>query len=94
MKTKSTALLCVLAMLFTVVPRAKAYTDPGAIVLDTILIRPACFVATALGGAVFVISLPFGLISKSVHSAAKSLVVVPAEATFTRPLGDLDALVD
>jgi hypothetical protein len=39
---------------------------------------------------VFVVTLPFTLPSKSVHSAAKELVAVPAQYTFKRPLGQFD----
>ena len=68
--------------------------DPAAIMVDTLLVRPLCLAATVIGGAVFVISLPVAATSKSVHRAAEALVVRPAEATFTRPLGDFDDLTD
>jgi hypothetical protein len=47
-----------------------------------------------LGSAIFVVSLPVTAISKSVKKTADTLVVKPANATFTRPLGDMDALID
>ncbi len=65
---------------------------PLAVVADAVVVRPACFVATVLGAAVFVVSLPVAATSKSVKKTAHTLVVKPAKATFTRPLGDLDAL--
>src|SRR3974390_1263714 len=67
--------------------------DPGAVVVDAVLVRPACFVATVVGSTFFVISLPFAALSRSVHRTSQSLVVTPAKATFTRPLGDLDSLI-
>lgn len=94
MKTKSLSLLCALGLGLAATPATAATTDPAAITVDTIVVRPACFVATVLGSAVFVISLPFAAISKSVHSSAHALIAGPAAATFTRPLGDLDALLD
>jgi len=66
----------------------------GAMVADAVLVRPACLAATAVGSAFFVVTLPIALISKSVKKTAKVLVVKPARATFTRPLGDMDALTD
>jgi hypothetical protein len=42
------------------------------------------------GSALFVVCLPFAALSKSVKSTAHALVVAPAQATFTRPLGDFD----
>ena len=61
---------------------------------DALVIRPACFVATVLGSAVFVVALPAAAISKSVKKTANTLVVKPANATFTRPMGDMDALME
>jgi hypothetical protein len=59
---------------------------------DAIVVRPACLVATIVGSAVFVVALPAAAISGSVKKAANTLVVKPANATFTRPLGDMEAL--
>jgi hypothetical protein len=64
----------------------------GAVAVDVLLVRPFCLLGTICGSAIFVISLPVAIPSKSVHSAAHALVVKPAQATFTRPLGDLDDL--
>ena len=57
-------------------------------IADTLLARPACLAATVLGSVFFVVSLPFSLASKKVDRAAELLVVNPARATFTRPLGE------
>jgi hypothetical protein len=93
MKRKLTVLFCVLALVMTGAPRCLAYTtDPGAIAADALLARPACLVATILGGAIFVISLPVAATSKSVHRAAYSLMAKPAAMTFTRPLGDFESM--
>jgi hypothetical protein len=61
---------------------------------DALVVRPVCLVATVVGSAVFVVALPAALISKSVKKTANTLVVKPANATFTRPLGDMEALKD
>jgi F0F1-type ATP synthase membrane subunit c/vacuolar-type H+-ATPase subunit K len=94
MKRKSVSILCALAIGMAGTSSALANGDPGSMVVDTVLVRPACFVATIFGSAFFVISLPFAAASKSVHRSAHALVVAPAQATFTRPLGDMDALID
>ncbi len=60
--------------------------------VDVILARPLCLAATALGSAFFVLSLPIALPTKSVNRSAQALVVTPAKATFTRPLGDFESL--
>ena len=59
---------------------------------DVLVVRPACFVATIIGSAIFIISLPVAASSRSIHKSAHTFVVRPARATFTRPLGDLEDL--
>ena len=61
---------------------------------DALVVRPVCLVATVIGSAVFVVALPWAAASGSIKKAAHALVVRPAAATFTRPLGDMDALMD
>lgn len=94
MKTKQTnrvlIFICLLALLTSGAPGCFASDNPAAIVVDTVLVRPVCLVSTIIGGAFFVISLPVAATSKSVHNAAKALVMKPAAATFTRPLGDFE----
>jgi hypothetical protein len=66
--------------------------SPEGIAADIVVVRPACFVATVLGSALFVVALPVAAISKSVNKTANTLVVKPAQATFTRPLGEFESL--
>lgn len=97
MKTKARFISwLVLACFVASVTPSYAMEDgsPEAVVADTIIARPACFVATILGGAFFVVALPFSSISGTVDKTAEALVVKPARATFTRPLGDLSDLTD
>lgn len=95
MKTKFWSAVCILAVTFATVTPASA-SDDGSfeIIADTLVVRPACLVATVVGSAFFVVSLPFAAASKSVKKTAKTLVVKPAQATFTRPVGDMDALFE
>ena len=97
MKTKALAVFCVLALILAGTPQCLAQDDrpapgAGAIAADTLFVRPACLVATIVGSALFVISLPIAAVTKSVHQTAHALVVKPAEATFKRPLGDMEDL--
>lgn len=73
---------------------ARASEKPGtlAVAVDAAVVRPACFVATVLGAALFAVTLPVAATSKSIKQTADALVVKPAQATFTRPLGDLESL--
>ena len=62
-----------------------------AIVVDGLLLRPGGVIATLVGSAVFVITLPFSIPTKSVEKAAQKLVVDPARYTFVRPLGQIES---
>ena len=93
MKTTMTTVVCVLALIAGSMTPAQA--DDGsslAVTADVLLARPACLVATVIGSALFVVSLPVAIPSKSVKKVANTLVVTPGKATFTRPLGELSSL--
>ena len=74
--------------------RAADSSDPGVLAADALIARPACLIATFIGSAIFVVTLPIAATSRSIHRSARALVVKPASATFTRPLGDLDSLTE
>jgi hypothetical protein len=95
MKTKLITTACVLALtLSTVTPCRADDSDSMKVIADTVIVRPMCLVATVVGSAFFVISLPWAATSRSIKQSAHALVVKPAKATFTRPLGDMYALED
>jgi hypothetical protein len=96
MKAKLITSFCVLAISLSGVAYGSVYDNgqPVTVAVDAVVVRPACFLATVVGSAIFVVALPVAAISKSVKSTAHALVVTPANATFSRPLGDMDALLD
>jgi hypothetical protein len=95
MKTKLLIALCVLTMTFGNVTISRAdEDDPLDIIADVAIVRPGCFLATVGGSVIFVVGLPFAALSKSVKKTADTLVVKPAKATFTRPLGDFTDLTN
>lgn len=55
---------------------------------DLVLVRPLGIVATVLGCAVFIVSLPFSALGGNTKEASQKLIVEPASFTFKRPLGD------
>ena len=59
----------------------------AAMVADLVLARPIGLIATVLGSAVFIASLPFTLLGGNADAAAVTLVIEPAKFTFFRPLG-------
>ena len=61
------------------------------ILVDGLLLRPAGVLATIVGSAAFVVTLPFSIPTRSVDKAAQKLVVDPARYTFIRPLGQIES---
>ncbi len=96
MKKKLMTLACVLAISLGSVTPSVASESYGSleVIADIFLVRPGCFVATILGSAAFVVALPVAAISHSIPSTAHTLVVIPAKATFSRPVGDMSDLMD
>jgi hypothetical protein len=60
----------------------------GAMMYDTIVVRPIGLVATAVGSVFWLISLPFSASGDNTETATKKLVKEPAAYTFKRPLGE------
>jgi len=81
------------ALLLTALVSVPAQAQPAEgvrtedAVVDALVARPVGLVATLLGSAVFVVSLPFSALGGNVDDAAQALVVGPAKETFTRCLG-------
>ena len=96
MRAKLLTTICVLTVGLGSVASSSAAeeSNPLEVAADAIVVRPACLVATVVGSAAFVVALPAALFSKSVKKTANALVVTPAKATFTRPMGDMEALLD
>ena len=95
MKRTRLILLCaILAASFA--PATQAFEDDTfeAVAADVLVVRPFSFVATVLGSALFVVSLPIAAISGSADDTAEALVMTPGRMTFTRPLGELSTLAD
>jgi hypothetical protein len=90
---KSKLLLCVCCAALVSFPSVAGERGPLAVVVDAVVVRPASLAVTILGSGLFLATLPFSIPSKSTGKTADTLVSYPARMTFTRPLGDLDALV-
>lgn len=72
----------------------QEHTDTCDMVVDTVICRPAGLVATAVGTALWVVSLPFSLAGGNEEEARKKLVYEPAAYTFKRPLGSRECSCD
>ena len=66
--------------------RPNAFAMAG----DLVVARPIGLVLTAVGGAAFLVSLPFTALAGSVAESAETLVLGPAETTFIRCLGCIE----
>ncbi len=62
---------------------------PETMIFDGLVVRPLGLVATVVGTAAWVVTLPFSLLGRNAMDAGKVMVVEPAAFTFTRPLGEL-----
>ena len=58
--------------------------------VDLVIARPAGLVAPIAGSVIFVVALPFSLLGGNTDETWESLVVSPAEYTFTRPVGEFE----
>lgn len=56
--------------------------------VDFFFLRPAGLLATVVGSAFFVVSLPLNYATGTTRPAYKKLVIDPAHYTFQRTLGD------
>ncbi len=92
MKTKLLTALCALTVFCAATPSYAEEDKTLPAIVDVGLVRPGCFIATVGGSAIFVLALPFAAMSRSVKKTAHTLVVYPAKATFTRPVGDYSSL--
>ena len=60
----------------------------GEMIYDVLVIRPIGIVATVVGMAFFVVTLPFSALAGNVDTAGEKLVSDPGKYTFKRPLGE------
>jgi hypothetical protein len=60
----------------------------GKMAGDALVVRPLGACATIIGGAVFIVSLPFSALGGNTGEAFDYMVKDPFKFTFNRPLGD------
>lgn len=60
----------------------------GKMAGDALVARPLGLCTTLIGGAIFLVSLPFSALGGNVGPAFDYLLVDPFEFTFKRPLGE------
>jgi hypothetical protein len=92
---KKVFIIVITSLLFltNTVAFAQSNTE-GNIIGDALFVRPLGLVSIVAGTAIFVVSLPFAVITKDVPKTAKQLVVDPFNYTFDRPIGDFKYQTD
>jgi hypothetical protein len=60
----------------------------GKMAADGLIVRPLGICATVIGGAIFIVSLPFSALGGNTKPAYDYLLADPFKYTFNRPLGD------
>ena len=93
---RSMILLLIAAMIFipfgtSALAESKALDNnisAEAMAADFFVVRPLGIVASVLGTAVFIVSLPFSALGGNTKTACQKLVKDPAKFTFTRALGE------
>ena len=60
----------------------------GKMAGDALVARPLGLCATVIGGAIFVVSLPFSALGGNTKPAYDYLLANPFKFTFNRPLGE------
>ena len=69
---------------------AFAATDTSAtsVITDILLLRPIGVASLGVGTAMYIVSLPFALITRSHGTTVKVLVKEPFKYVFVRPVGE------
>lgn len=68
-------------------PTASDPATGATMVADALVARPLYLAATAIGAAVFLVTLPFSALGDNVDQAANTLIAGPAHGLLTRCLG-------
>ena len=60
---------------------------PGAVIFDTLILRPLGLAAIGIGFGMTIATLPFTALNNTTDAAVQNFLVAPSEYTFERPLG-------
>lgn len=63
--------------------------DATSVITDMLLLRPVGLASLGVGTAMYVVALPFALITRSHGTTAKVLVKEPFKYVFVRPVGEI-----
>ena len=87
---KITVVFLALTLLATAIPAWAGTEKDGQIVGDTLFARPLGVASIAGGAALWVVSLPFAVLTGSLHRTTQTLITNPVNYTLGRRVGDFD----
>jgi hypothetical protein len=71
-------------------PQIDTAPSAEAMTFDLFIMRPLALAGTIVGTAVYIVALPFNLLTLNLAEPGRRLVIEPARYTFVRDLGDLE----
>ena len=87
---KITAVILVLAFLVVSVPVFAGTENDAATEGDILAARPLGIVSVVGGAALWLVALPFAVLTGSLPKTTETLITNPVKYTFARPVGDFD----
>lgn len=91
---KILALILAVAFVLASVPAFAGNENDSDVAGDIIFARPLGLASIVAGAGLFLVSLPFAIITGSVNKTGQTLVGNPIKYTLVRPIGDFEYSVD
>ena len=85
-----TAVILVLAFLVVSIPVFAGTQNDVPFEDDIVAARPLGILSIVTGAALWVVSLPFAVLTGSLPQTTETLISNPVKYTFARPIGDFD----
>jgi uncharacterized membrane protein YczE len=70
-------------------PSQTEEVSAGTMLFDLVFVRPVGIIATGLGAATYVVTIPFSGPGGNLNEALEKMVKEPFRYTFTRPIGKI-----
>ncbi len=88
MKKIVVIMLTLIIVLTSSMAFAATDTSASSVITDMLLLRPVGIASLGVGTAMYIVALPFSLITRSHGTTFKVLVKEPFEFVFVRPVGE------
>ena len=91
---KILALVLAVTFVLASVPAFAGNENDSDVAGDIIFARPLGLASIVAGTGLFIVSLPFAIITGSVNKTGQTLVGNPIKYTLVRPIGDFEYSID